>query len=120
MNFDDRLRSLGVNATNRVKEQWNAEVKLGGPILRNKLWFFATHGRFQADEYVLGVFRSVDAHALRQSQHESQKKGEHETFGQRRFERSRQDRAGRAAPNRRHQPREPETKSPHGRRFPHL
>src|SRR6058998_3299846 len=32
-NFDDRLRALGVNATNRVKEQWNAEVKLGGRIV---------------------------------------------------------------------------------------
>jgi hypothetical protein len=65
-NFDDRLRALGVNATNRVKENWYAEVKLGGPILRNKLWFFGTHGRFQADEYVLGVYRSQDPRARRQ------------------------------------------------------
>jgi hypothetical protein len=65
-NFDDRLRALGVNATNRVKEQWTGEVKVGGPILRNKLWFFGTHGRFQADEYVLGVFRSQDPGARRQ------------------------------------------------------
>jgi hypothetical protein len=65
-NFDDRLRALGVNATNRVKEQWNAEVKLGGPILQNRLWFFATHGRFQADEYVLGLYHSQDPRAIRQ------------------------------------------------------
>jgi hypothetical protein len=64
-NFDDRLRSLGVNATNRVKEQWNAEVKLGGPILKNKLWFFATHGRFVADEYVLGLYYAQDPRAIR-------------------------------------------------------
>src|SRR3989441_6741705 len=64
-NFDDRLRALGVNATNRVKEQWNAEVKVGGPILKNKLWFFATHGRFKADEYVLGVFFAQDPRAIR-------------------------------------------------------
>jgi carboxypeptidase family protein len=65
-NFDDRLRALGVNATNRVKENWNGEVKLGGPIVRNRLWFFATHGRFRADEYVLGVFYSQDPRAIRQ------------------------------------------------------
>jgi hypothetical protein len=65
-NFDDRLRALGVNATNRVKENWNAEVKLGGPILRNKLWFFATHGRFRADEYILGLYYSQDPRAIRQ------------------------------------------------------
>jgi hypothetical protein len=64
-NFDDRLRALGVNATNRVKENWNAEVKLGGPILRNKLWFFGTHGRFVADEYVLGIFYAQDPRAAR-------------------------------------------------------
>jgi hypothetical protein len=63
-NFDDRLRALGVNATNRVKENWYAEVKVGGPILKNKLWFFATHGRFNADEYVLGLYRSQDPRAL--------------------------------------------------------
>src|SRR5437867_1670405 len=65
-NFDDRLRALGVNATNRVKENWYAEAKLGGRIVRNKLWFFGTHGRFQADEYVLGVFYSQDPRARRQ------------------------------------------------------
>jgi hypothetical protein len=65
-NFDDRLRALGVNATNRVKELWYAEVKLGGRIVRNKLWFFATHGRFQADEYILGLYYSQDPRAIRQ------------------------------------------------------
>jgi hypothetical protein len=65
-NFDDRLRALGVNASNRVKENWYAEVKLGGPIVRNKLWIFATHGRFQADEYVLGLYYSQDPRAIRQ------------------------------------------------------
>ena len=65
-NFDDRLRSLGVEATNRVKENWYGEVKLGGPLMRNRLWFFVTHGRFVADEYVLGLFRSQDPHAIRQ------------------------------------------------------
>ncbi|MBI3265164.1 MAG: hypothetical protein HYZ58_18710, partial [Acidobacteria bacterium] len=62
-NFDDRLRALGVNATNRVKENWYAEVKLGGPVVQNKLWFFMTHGRFRADEYVLGLYRSQDPRA---------------------------------------------------------
>jgi carboxypeptidase family protein len=65
-NFDDRLRALGVNATNRVKENWYAEAKLGGPIVRNRLWFFGTHGRFQADEYALGLFFSQDPRGRRQ------------------------------------------------------
>jgi carboxypeptidase family protein len=64
-NFDDRLRALGVNATNRVKEQWNGEVKLGGRIVPDKLWFFATYGRFVADEYVLGTYYAQDPRAIR-------------------------------------------------------
>ncbi|PYR34649.1 MAG: hypothetical protein DMF90_16400 [Acidobacteria bacterium] len=64
-NFDDRLRALGVTGSNRVKELWMAEVKLGGRIVRDKLWFFLTHGRFQADEYVLGTYYPQDIRARR-------------------------------------------------------
>src|SRR5437667_5924853 len=64
-NFDDRLRALGVTGSNRVKKLWMAEVKLGGRIVRDKLWFFLTHGRFQADEYVLGTYYPQDIRARR-------------------------------------------------------
>src|SRR3989454_10309291 len=64
-NFDDRLRALGVTGSNRVKELWQVEVKLGGAIVRDQLWFFLTHGRFRADEYVLGTYYSQDIRARR-------------------------------------------------------
>ena len=62
-NFDDRLRALGVTGSNRVKELWQVELKLGGPLMRDKLWFFMTHGRFRADEYVLGTYYNQDIRA---------------------------------------------------------
>jgi hypothetical protein len=62
-NFDDRLRALGVTGSNRVKELWQGEVKLGGRIVRDRLWFFVTHGRFRADEYVLGTYYNQDQRA---------------------------------------------------------
>src|SRR2546426_111977 len=51
-NFDQRLRDLGVNATNRVKENWTGEGKAGGPIVRSNLWLFGADGRFHAGEHV--------------------------------------------------------------------
>jgi hypothetical protein len=62
-NFDDQLRALGVSGSNRVKENWQAEVKLGGPIIRDRMWFFLSHGWFRADEYVLGTFYNKDQRA---------------------------------------------------------
>src|SRR6266849_96967 len=64
-NFDDRLRALGVTGSNRVKELWMAEVKLGGRIVRDRMWFFLTHGRFKADEYVLGGYYNQDIRGRR-------------------------------------------------------
>src|SRR2546426_1002414 len=61
--FDDRLRALDVSGSNRVKELWQVELKLGGPLMRDKLWFFLTHGRFRADEYVLGTYYNQDIRA---------------------------------------------------------
>ena len=64
-NFDDRLRALGVTGSNRVKDLWQVELKLGGAIMRDRMWFFLTHGRFRADEYVLGTYYSQDIRATR-------------------------------------------------------
>ncbi|PYR37352.1 MAG: hypothetical protein DMF90_07145 [Acidobacteria bacterium] len=64
-NFDDRLRALGVTGSNRVKELWMAEVKVGGRIIRDKMWFFLSHGWFQADEYVLGAYYNQDIRGRR-------------------------------------------------------
>ena len=62
-NLDDRLRALGVRDVNRMKELWSVETKMGGPIIRNRLWFFVTHSRYAADNYALGSYFSQDVRA---------------------------------------------------------
>jgi hypothetical protein len=62
-NLDDTLRAVGVRDVNRLKKLWQVETKLGGPIMRDRLWFFVTHNRFEADNYALGTYLSQDPRA---------------------------------------------------------
>jgi hypothetical protein len=59
-NVDSGLRELGFFDANRVKELWEVEAKMGGPIVRDRLWFFLTHGRFRADNYAGGTYYAQD------------------------------------------------------------
>ena len=36
---------------NRAEELWTLNVRLGGPLKRDRLWFVATHSRMAADTY---------------------------------------------------------------------
>jgi hypothetical protein len=45
-----QLQALGIHNTNTVRDIWDVSPALGGPILRNKLWFFEAfrhNGRFE-------------------------------------------------------------------------
>ena len=44
------LIARGLTASNKIKKQYFSGQSVGGPILRNKLWFFAA-GTQQANEY---------------------------------------------------------------------
>jgi len=41
-NFDDRLKAGGLSEPNETLEQWDENASFGGPILRDRLWFFVT------------------------------------------------------------------------------
>ncbi len=45
-NIDDNLRSFGINSSAEVQRIYRAGAQLGGPIKRDKLWFFAAIGRW--------------------------------------------------------------------------
>jgi hypothetical protein len=62
-NLDDGLRAVGVRDVNRMKKLWQVEMKLGGPIVRDRLWFFVTHNRFANQNYALGTYLSQDPRA---------------------------------------------------------
>jgi hypothetical protein len=62
-NLDDRLRAAGMRDPNRVKELWMVQAKIGGPIVRNRLWFFVTHNRYAADTYAADSYFNQDTRA---------------------------------------------------------
>jgi hypothetical protein len=59
-NMTEELRQQGLSDPNRVKQLWNINGTLGGPIMRNRLWFFGTYTELRADQYVAGSYLNQD------------------------------------------------------------
>jgi hypothetical protein len=55
-NLDDALRSRGLTSVNSLDQLSDAGFTIGGPIRRNKLWFFGSIRRLETDELIAGVF----------------------------------------------------------------
>jgi hypothetical protein len=55
-NFSEELRAAGLGAPDKLRSNWDVNPGLGGPIRRDRLWFYVS-GRFQeATNYVAGSF----------------------------------------------------------------
>ena len=63
-NLDDDLRALLFRAQNRVDTVYDANFTLGGPVVRNRLWFFSTFRRWAANNYLGNTFTASGAQAL--------------------------------------------------------
>jgi carboxypeptidase family protein len=48
-NIDDNLRSFGITSSAKVKRIYRAGAQVGGPIKRDKLWFFAAIARWGSE-----------------------------------------------------------------------
>jgi hypothetical protein len=60
-NFDDEIRQAGLRAPNALSRIWDTSLSVGGPIKRDRLWFFAAT-RYQGnDRLVGGIFRNRNA-----------------------------------------------------------
>jgi hypothetical protein len=57
-NSDDELETAGLVARNRVKSIYDVNVTFGGPIQRDRLWFFATYRAWSANNYLANTFDS--------------------------------------------------------------
>ena len=55
-NFTDELGSNGLQAPNRVEKIFDFNLGLGGPIMKNKLWFFGSFRRWGVDQTVTDSF----------------------------------------------------------------
>jgi carboxypeptidase family protein len=57
-NLDDELIKLGFTARNKVKSIYDVNVTFGGPIQRERLWFFATYRKWSSNNYLGNTFDS--------------------------------------------------------------
>ena len=60
-NFDDGLVAAGLREPGKLKKLWETNGAIGGPIKKDKLWFFLT-GRYQGTErYIAGMYANKNA-----------------------------------------------------------
>src|SRR5687767_5993622 len=55
-NLTDRLRGLGVSAVDKIDNFYEWNVEQGGPIVRNRLWFFGAFRRAKYDRPIANTF----------------------------------------------------------------
>jgi hypothetical protein len=55
-NIDDRLRALGLQQPAALYKNWDVQGSLGGPILRDRLWFFGNYRDFGSHDDILGMW----------------------------------------------------------------
>jgi hypothetical protein len=60
-NFTDELRNAGLIAPSALLKAWDLSGAIGGPVVRDRLWYFAT-GRTQgADRLVTNMYENLNA-----------------------------------------------------------
>jgi len=60
-NVDDRLRSLGLTAGAKLYNNWDLSQSLGGPFVKDRLWFFVNVRTFGTMEAIPGMFANKNA-----------------------------------------------------------
>jgi len=59
-NFTDALRQQGLQAPNRVERIQDFNPGFGGPIKKNRLWFFSSFRRWGVDQSITDSFYNLD------------------------------------------------------------
>jgi len=59
-NLTDELRAQGLQSGNDLIKSWDYNYALGGPIVKEKLWFFASYRDWGLEEKITGMFRPLD------------------------------------------------------------
>jgi carboxypeptidase family protein len=60
-NLDDRLIALGLTEGAKLYSNFDVSGSLGGPFMKDKLWFFATVRQFGTNEAIPGMFANKNA-----------------------------------------------------------
>ncbi len=59
-NLTDQLIALGVSRPNKLRSHWDVNGSVGGPIKRDRLWFFASYRNWGQNEEIVGMYRPID------------------------------------------------------------
>jgi hypothetical protein len=54
-NLDDDLRAVGIDETPGIIKSYDGSVSYGGPIMRDRLWFFGSYRRLNTETAVEGI-----------------------------------------------------------------
>jgi hypothetical protein len=60
-NVDDLLKSYGIPAPTKIIRQWDTSFALGGPIVKDKVWFYGVSRLFGAYTDIAGRFGNLNA-----------------------------------------------------------
>jgi hypothetical protein len=63
-NFSDALRARGMTAANKIDHLYDVNYSEGGPIKKDRLWFFGSVRRWGADRFVANTFNPDRSQAV--------------------------------------------------------
>ena len=61
-NIDDDLRKRGLVGTSELKKIYDVAPTFGGPIARDRVWFFVAVRRSNAEQYAANLYHNKNAH----------------------------------------------------------
>jgi hypothetical protein len=59
-NLTDQLLALGVTTPNKLRSHWDVNGSAGGPVRRDRLWFFASFRNWGQHEEIVGMYHAID------------------------------------------------------------
>ena len=60
-NFTTRVQDKGLAVVNSLKHVYDINPSFGGPIKRDKVWFYASYRAFVAENYTGGMYYNLNA-----------------------------------------------------------
>jgi hypothetical protein len=60
-NYTQELKDRGLRTPNEIKKNWDVNPGIGGPIIRDKMWFYGTIRDNGWQEFVAGMFVNSNA-----------------------------------------------------------